>query len=235
MTLDAAIEDLVAASRILAMHEVLDAFGHVSLRHPAAPDRYLMSRSLAPELVTADDILEYDLDSNAIDPKGRKLFIERFIHGEIYKHRPDVNAVVHSHSPSIVPFGITGVALEPVYHMSGFLHPGVPTYDIRDDAGDSDMLIREPYLGAALARKLGAKPVALMRGHGNVVVGTDVRQAVYRAIYTETNARLQLQARLLGGTPVYLTRGEGEKAEASNLGVIERPWELWKRKALGRG
>lgn len=232
--LAAAIEDVVAGSRILAMYEVLDAFGHVSIRHPFRPDRFFMTRSLAPELVSAGDILEYDLDSRPIDAQGRRQFIERYIHGEIYKTRPDVNAVVHSHSPSIVPFGITGAALKPVYHMSGFLHAGVPTYDIAEFAGDTDMLVRDAYLGAALAKTLGGKPLALMRGHGNVVVGADIRQAVYRAIYTENNARLQLQAKLLGGRAKYLSPGEGRKAEAANLSVIERPWELWKRKALER-
>jgi ribulose-5-phosphate 4-epimerase/fuculose-1-phosphate aldolase len=226
------IEDLVVASRILAMQEVLDAFGHVSIRHPDNPKRFLMSRSLAPELVTADDIVELDLDSNLIAPKDRKLFVERFIHGEIYKSRPDVNAVVHSHSPSIVPFGITRTALKPVYHMSGFLHAGVPNFDIRKTAGDTDMLVRDGYLGAALAKTLGGKPLALMRGHGNVVVGADVRIAVYRAIYTEINARLQWQAKLLGGKPNYLTNAEGKKAEAANAAVVDRPWHLWRTKAL---
>jgi ribulose-5-phosphate 4-epimerase/fuculose-1-phosphate aldolase len=232
MTIAAIIEDLVAAYRILAMHEVLDAFGHVSVRHPERADRYLLSRSLAPELVTAADIIEFDLDSNAIDGAGRRFFVERFIHGEIYRKRPDVHAVVHSHSPTVVPYGVTGTELKPVYHMSGFLHAGVPIWDIRKTAGATDMLVRDNYLGAALAKSLGGKPLALMRGHGNVVVGPDVRIAVYRAIYCEMNARLQMQAKALGGKTTFLSKEEGKRAEAANIASIERPWELWKKKAL---
>ncbi|MBI2316518.1 MAG: class II aldolase/adducin family protein [Betaproteobacteria bacterium] len=229
----ALIDDLVAASRILAIQGVLDAYGHVSMRHPANPGRYLMSRSLAPELVTASDILEYDLDSNPVDPHAPLAFLERFIHGEIYKARPEVNAVVHSHSPSVVPFGVSSVPLRPIYHMSSFLHPGVPVFEIREAAGMTDLLVRNPELGAALARSLGERPVALMRGHGNVVVAKSVPLAVFRAIYTEVNARLQTQAIGLGGSVTYLAPEEGRKSEATNAGTIARPWELWKRRALG--
>lgn len=229
----ALIDDLVAASRILAMQGVLDAYGHVSMRHPAHPGRYLMSRSLAPELVAASDILEYDLDSNPVDPRAPLAFLERFIHGEIYKARPEVNAVVHSHSPSVVPFGVSSVPLRPIYHMSSFLHPGVPIFEIREAAGMTDLLVRSPELGAALARSLGERPVALMRGHGNVVVAASVPLAVFRAIYTEVNARLQTQAIGLGGSVTYLAPEEGRKAEATNAGTIARPWELWKKRALG--
>ena len=229
----ALIEDLLAASRVLAAHGVLDAYGHVSMRHPGHPGRYLMSRSLAPELVCAADILEYDLDSNPVDSRDRRLFLERFIHGEIYKARPDVNAIVHSHSPSVIPFGVSSVPLRPIYHMSSFLHPGVPVFEIRESGGMTDMLVRNPELGASLARSLGERPVALMRGHGNVVVATSVPLVVFRAIYTESNARLQMQAIGLGGSVTYLASEEGRKSEASNAGTVERPWELWKRRALG--
>lgn len=227
-----AIEDLVAASRILAMYEVLDAFGHVSIRHPEHPNRFLLSRSLAPELVTAADLMEFDLDSKSLDVAERKPFVERFIHGEIYKSRPDVHAVVHSHSPSVVPFGVTGQALRPIYHMSGFLHAGTPIFDIRDTAGNTDMLVRDNYLGAALAKAVGDRSVTLMRGHGNVIVGPNVRLAVYRAIYTEMNARLQLQAKQLGGTITYLTFEEAKLAEQANVDALERPWSLWKSKVI---
>lgn len=230
----ALIADLVAASRILADQGVLDGYGHVSVRHDRDPGRYLMSRSLAPALVTAADIMEWDLDGAPVDPRGRTGFIERFIHGEIYKARPDVNAVVHNHSPSVIPFGVTATPLQPLYHMSAFLGGGVPVFDIKQAAGGStDMLVRNPGLGRALAQTLGGRPVALMRGHGAVVVGTSVRSAVFRSVYTEMNARLQAQAMALGGPVTYLDPEEARKAETNVGGTIDRPWELWKQKALG--
>jgi len=226
------VEDLVAANRILADQGVLDGYGHVSVRHPANSERYLLSRSLAPELVTAGDIMEFDLDSNPVDQRGRNMYLERFIHGEIYRARPEVNAVVHSHSPAVVPFGVSSVTLKPIYHMSAFLHQGVPVFEIREAAGMTDMLVRDANLGRALARSLGDKPVALMRGHGNVTVGSSIPFAVYYAIYTEVNARLQLQAISLGGSINYLAPEEGKLYAPNIKGTISRPWELWKRKAL---
>jgi ribulose-5-phosphate 4-epimerase/fuculose-1-phosphate aldolase len=229
----AVIEDLVAASLILADQGVLDGFGHVSIRHPGDPNRYLLSRNMAPALVTAADILEYDLDSNPVDPRGRRSFLERFIHGEVYKARPDVHAVVHSHSPSVVPFGISAHGLKPVYHMSGFLAAGVPNWDIREAAGGpSNMLVTSGALGRSLAARLGSSPVALMRGHGNVVVGPNVKIGVYRAVYTEINARLQLQAQGLGGPLTYLTADEGAMADETIMTQIDRPWQLWRKRAL---
>ena len=229
------IEDLVAANRILVDQGVVDGYGHVSVRHDRDPNRYLMSRSIAPELVTAADVMEYDLDGNAVDPKGRVSYLERFIHGEIYKVRPDVGAIVHNHSPSVIPFGVTGVALKPLYHMSAFLGGGVPVFDIRAATGqDTDMLVRNAAIGKALASTLGSAPVALMRGHGATVVGGTLPQAVFRSVYTEMNARLQAQAMALGGGNVtYLDAEEAKKAETSVAGTIGRPWELWKKKALG--
>src|SRR5262245_15076792 len=187
----ALIEDLVAANRILADEGVLDAYGHVRIRHPSEPNRYLMPRSLAAILVPASDIKECDLESNPIDPKDRRSVIERFIHGEIYKLRPDVNAVIHSHSPAVIPFGVTQAPMRPVAHVASFLWVGVPVWDSRDahDPAGAGMLVRNAALGKSLASRLGDKPVALMRGHGNVVVGPDVQIAVRRAIYTEVNAR----------------------------------------------
>jgi ribulose-5-phosphate 4-epimerase/fuculose-1-phosphate aldolase len=229
------LEDLVAANRILVDQGVLDGFGHVSVRHPKDPNRYLMARNIAPELVTDADILEYDLDSNPIDAKGRRTFLERFIHGEVYKARPDVQAVVHSHSPSVVPFGISSHALRPVFHMSGFLAVGVPTWDIREaTGGPSNMLVSSIALGKHLAAKLGDRPVVLMRGHGNVVVGPNLKFAVYRAVYTEVNARLQLQAQGLGGPLNFLTPDEGRMADEAIMTQIDRPWQLWRKKALGK-
>jgi HCOMODA/2-hydroxy-3-carboxy-muconic semialdehyde decarboxylase len=228
------LEDLVAANHILVDQGVLDGYGHVSARHDRDPSRFLMSRSLAPELVTAADVLEYGLDGEPVAAAGRTSYLERFIHGEIYRARPDVRAIVHSHSPSVLPFGATGAPLRPLYHMSAFLSGGVPVWDIgRAAGGATDMLVRTPALGHALAQALGARPVVLMRGHGAVVVGTSLPQVVFRSVYTEVNARLQVQAIALGGGNVtYLSPEEAAKAEGSIASTLGRPWELWKRKAL---
>jgi HCOMODA/2-hydroxy-3-carboxy-muconic semialdehyde decarboxylase len=224
----ALIEDIVVGSRILAEFGVLDGFGHVSARDPKNPNHFLMSRSLAPALVTADDIMEFDLDGNAVDASGRSVFIERFIHSEIYKARPDVMSVVHAHSPGVIPFGVSQVPLRPLYHNTAFLAAGAPVWDIRKDFGETDMLVRDPARGKSLAEMLGDKPVVLMRGHGDVTVGPTVRVAVFRAYYTDVNARLQSQAIALGGDINYLTPEEGAKADAVNLAVLDRIWNLWK-------
>ena len=230
----ALLEDLVAASRILAAEGVLDGYGHVSMRHPGSPDRYLMARSLAPALVTAEDIMEFDLESNPVDARGRTMFRERFIHGMLYRARPDVMAVVHSHSPAVIPFGITPVAMKPTFHMAAFLYEEPPVFEIRDHAGWTNMLITSNELGAALARTLGDRSVALMRGHGNIVVGPTLPIAVFRAIYTEVNARLQTTAIMLGGPINYLAPEEGEIITYKHKGDVGRAWELWKKKALGK-
>jgi HCOMODA/2-hydroxy-3-carboxy-muconic semialdehyde decarboxylase len=224
----AVIEDIVIGSRILAEFGVLDGFGHVSARDPNNPNHFLMSRSLAPALVTADDIMEFDLDGNAIDPSGRSLFLERFIHSEIYKARPDVMSVVHTHSPGVIPFGVSQVPLRAMFHNAAFLAAGTPVWDIRKGFGETDMLVRDPARGKSLAETLGDKPVVLMRGHGDVTVGPTVKMAVFRAYYTDVDARLQAQAVALGGEVNYLTPGEGAKADAINAAVIDRIWNLWK-------
>ncbi len=224
----ALIEDIVVGSRILAEFGVLDGFGHVSARDPKNPNRFLMSRSLAPALVTADDIMEFDLDGNAVDGRGRSVFLERFIHSEIYKARPDVMSVVHTHSPGVIPFGVSQVTLRPIYHNAAFLAAGAPVWDIRKDFGETDMLVRDASRGKSLAEKLGDKSGVLMRGHGDVTVGPSVKVAVFRAYYTDVNARLQSQAIALGGEINYLTPGEGAKADAVNLAVLDRIWNLWK-------
>jgi HCOMODA/2-hydroxy-3-carboxy-muconic semialdehyde decarboxylase len=227
------VEDLVAANRILVDQGVLDGYGHVSVRHDRDANRYLMSRSLAPELVTAADIMEYDLDSSPVDPRGRSLYLERFIHGEIYKLRPDVKAIVHHHSPSVIPFGVTTAPLRPIYHMAAFLGEPTPVFEIRTVAGMTDLLVRNAQLGHALAQTLGSRTAVLMRGHGAVVVGPTVMHATARSVYMEVNARLQAQAMALG--PVtYLEPEEARRAEAAVAGTYGRPWELWKKKALTR-
>ena len=227
------IEDLVAASRVLAMHEVLDAYGHVSARSDRRPERFIMSRSLAPALVTAADLMELDADSEPLRDK-RKSFLERYIHGEIYRARPEVMAVVHSHSASVIPFGVSRTRLRPVYHMGSFLWSGAPVFEIRKEREANDLLIRDRPLGKALAGSLGACTCVLMRGHGMTVVGDSVPEAVFRAIYTEMNARLQLQAMRLEGPIEFLSDEEGRRSTAANRGTLERPWELWKKQALSR-
>ena len=224
----ALIEDIVTGSRVLADFGVLDGFGHVSARHPANPNRFLMSRSLAPALVTANDIMEFDLDGNAVDARGRSLFLERFIHSEIYRARPDVMSVVHTHSPGVIPYTISQVPLRAVFHNAAFLAAGAPVWDIRKAFGETDMLVRDAAIGKDLALTLGDKSVVLMRGHGDVTVGPSVKLAVFRAYYTDVNARLQSQAIALGSEPSYLTPGEGAKADAVNLAIIDRIWNLWK-------
>jgi len=224
----ALIEDIVAGSRILADFGVLDGFGHVSARHPTNPNRFLMSRSLAPALVSAADVMEFDLDGNAINADGRSVFLERFIHGEIYKARPDVMAVVHTHSPGVIPFTVAKVPLRPMFHNAAFLGAGAPVWEIRKDFGETDMLVRDPMRGQSLAQMLGDKSVVLMRGHGDVTVGPSVKVAVFRAYYTDVNARLQTQAAALGGEINFLTPEESAKADAINLAVLDRVWNLWK-------
>lgn len=226
------IEDLVAGSRILAAEGVLDGYGHISARSDKHPDRFIMSRSRAPALVTAADLMELDADSEPLHGDARKGFIERYIHGEIYRTRPEVMAVVHSHSPSVIPFGVTKTRLRPVYHMGSFLWSGAPVWDIRKVREDNDVLVRDRALGASLAQALGGCTCVLMRGHGMTVVGDSVQEVVFRTIYTEMNARMQLQAESLEGPIQFLSETEGKRSTESNRGTIERPWELWKNKAL---
>ena len=223
------IEDLVYANRILSDQGVVDAFGHVSARDDKDPNRFLLARSVAPALVTTSDILEFDRNGEPIDARGRGVYLERFIHAAIYRARPDVMAIVHSHSPAVIPFGVTGTILRPIYHMSAFLGAGAPVFEIRDAAGTTNMLIIDNKLGDALAKSLGDRAVVLMRGHGSVAVGDSIQQVVHRAIYTEVNARLQAEAAKLG--PInFLTPEEAVKADAQtdSKGSLARPWELWK-------
>jgi ribulose-5-phosphate 4-epimerase/fuculose-1-phosphate aldolase len=229
------IDELVAANHILFDQGVVDGFGHVSVRHPANGDRFLLARSMAPALVTAADIMEFDLDGNPLDAGGRELYLERFIHSEIYRARSDAGAVVHSHSPAVVPFSVArDVPLRTVWHLGGILGEGCPVFEIREAAGQgTDLLIRNRALGEALAKSLGPGVVVLMRGHGCTVVGPTVRHAVFNAVYTEISAALQAQAMRLGAV-IYLTREEAEAAAACNAAQIDRSWELWKMRAERR-
>ena len=222
------LEDLVAANRILAHHGVLDAFGHVSVRHPKNPERYLLSRARAPALVAAEDIMEYDLESNPVEQRDRRMFVERYIHGQIYRARPDVNAVVHSHSPTMIPFSVTQEPLKAIAHTASFLVAGVPVFEIRDCGIVQGLLVTNNHQGEALATALADKPVALMRGHGNVVVAPDVRRAVHRAIYTESNARQLVTAMSFDKPITYIAPDE-----AHDPVRLVDAWEVWKRQAMG--
>ena len=226
------IDDLVAAYRILAEHGVIDAYGHVSMRSPDNAKRYFIARSLAPEIVQLEDIMEYDLDSNPLDERGRESVRERFIHGEIYKARPEVVAVVHNHSPSVIPFSVTGVPMKPIYHMASFIGDGVPNFEIRKVAKGTDLLVKTPKLGAALAKTLGKSSAALMRGHGSVTVGENIARAVGRSIYLEQSARLQMQAMTLSKKVTSLDAGE-VKASAP-VQDYKRAWPMWREKALAK-
>jgi HCOMODA/2-hydroxy-3-carboxy-muconic semialdehyde decarboxylase len=223
----ALIDDLVAASRILAHYGVLDAWGHVSVRHPKNPERYLLSRARAPALVGADDIMEFDLNSDPVDQRDRRMFLERYIHGEAYRARPDVNAVVHSHSPTMIPFSVTGEPLKAISHIASFLVNGCPCFEIRDVGITRGLLVTNNKQGAALAKTLGNNPVALMRGHGNLVVAPDIPRVVHRALYTEINAQQLAVARSFNRPIAFLAPDEAE--DPARLGDS---WELWKHEAM---
>jgi ribulose-5-phosphate 4-epimerase/fuculose-1-phosphate aldolase len=231
------LEDLVIASRTCAEAGVIDAYGHVSARSETDPNRYFMSRAVAPELITEADIQEYDLDSRPVLANGPAGYNERYIHGEIYKLRPEVMAVVHNHSHSVVPFSCTPCKLRPIFHMSAFIGLGIPNWDIRDAQEGTDMLVRNSVLGKSLAMTLGQHPAALMRGHGSVVVGEKIQIAVGRTIYLDHNAKMQYQAMMMMGPGaadqvVYMDDAE----VAANVVWQEyvRSWDLWKKKWQAR-
>lgn len=233
--LEALIEDLAAANRILANEGVVDAFGHVSVRHPADPSRFLLSHAISPELVEPSDIMEFALDGEPVDARGRKPYLERFIHAALYEARPDVRSVVHHHSHSVIPFGIAGEKLRPVMHICATIGPEVPIWDSQDKFGDTALLISDMAMGRDFARVLGGGRCALMRGHGCSVAGASIQAAVFTAIYLEVNAELQLSASRLGKVK-FLTPGEIEKVN-SRVGKgergegFQRAWEYWRRRA----
>ncbi|MGJ4999666.1 class II aldolase/adducin family protein [Bradyrhizobium sp. HKCCYLS3077] len=224
------LEDIATGSRVLADLGVVDAFGHVSARHPTNPKHFLMARSIAPAQVTANDIMEFDENGEPVDARNRAVFLERFIHAEVYKARPDVNAVVHTHSPGVVPFSVSRTPLRPLYHNAAFLGEGAPVWEIGKEFGVTDMLVRNNAIGKSLAAALGDKSVVLMRGHGDVTVGPVVQAAVFRAYYTDVNARLQAQAIGLGSDVTYLSAEEAAKADGVNMVIMDRAWALWKQK-----
>jgi HCOMODA/2-hydroxy-3-carboxy-muconic semialdehyde decarboxylase len=228
------IEDLVTANRILAHEGILNAYGHVSIRNPLNPNRYLIARSLSPELVTANDIVEYDLDSKPIGSGEAPGLIERFIHGEIYKVRPEVKSIVHTHSEAVIPFSVSSVPLRAIFHMASILAIPLPVWDSAESGAPEStaILVRNNALGASLAAKLGKAPAALMRGHGDVIAALNVQLAVKNAIYIDANARMQTQAIALGGTIKYISVDEANGLATAG-GDLNRAWEYWKRRALG--
>ena len=227
------LDDLVAANRILAAHGVIDAYGHVSIRSPENPQRFLLARSIAPETVQAGDILEYGLDGEPLDAaRKRDSVSERYIHSEIYRARPDVMSVVHNHSPSVIPFSVTGVKMRALFHMASFIGDGLPNFEIRKVKKGSDLLVRDPRLGKALARTLASKPAVLMRGHGSAVTGEDLQRAVGRSIYLEMSARMQMQAMAMSSRITFLDAAE-VKASAP-VQDYKRAWPLWRAKALAK-
>ena len=223
-----AVDEVVAANRVLARQGVVDGFGHVSARLPGDDRHFLISRSLAPALVDHDDVMVLDLDGRAVDGDERRPYLECHIHGEIYRVRDDVRSIVHSHAPSVLPFTISPTPLRAAFHLAAFLGAGAPVFDIAERFGATDMLVRTPPHGEALAEVLGDASVVLMRGHGFVTVGASVPEAVVRAAYTTTNATVLQQAMTLGGTPRVLDLDEAPLAEGTNRRVVPRAWELWR-------
>lgn len=229
--LDDALEELVTANRILAKEGVVDSFGHISLRHPDNPQRYFLSRSRAPECIEVADLMEFTLEGEAVDPKGRDPYAERAIHGSVYESRPEINSVVHNHSPNVIPFGVTGSCLKPIFHMAAGMGSDVPIWDSRTKFGDTTLLVTTMDMGRDLAAMLGDRRAALMRGHGCVVVGKSIREVVFSSIYLEVNAELQFKASTLGEI-TFLSEGEVD-AILKRRGpyTYERAWESWARRA----
>jgi ribulose-5-phosphate 4-epimerase/fuculose-1-phosphate aldolase len=231
----ATVDELVIANHILFDQGVVDAFGHISVRHDKNPNHFLLARNMAPGQVSAADIIEFTLDGEPVNAAGRRVYLERFIHGEILRRRPDVMAVVHSHSHAIVPLSVVkGARLQALFHMAGFIGQGAPVFEIRDAGGDgTDLLISSNALGRALAALFDGSDIVLMRGHGSTVVGSSIRRAVFRAVYAELNARYQLEASRLGEV-VFLTEAECQACIRNVEGQVQRPWDLWVEQARAR-
>jgi ribulose-5-phosphate 4-epimerase/fuculose-1-phosphate aldolase len=226
-----ALEELVTANRILAREGVVDSFGHVSIRHPERADRYLLSRARAPDCIDREDLMEFALDGTAIDAAGRKPYAERFIHGAVYEARADVRAVVHHHSPSVIPFSVTAVPLAPIMHMCAGIGTRIPTWDSRERFGDTNLLVTSHEMANDLAAAMANRPVILMRGHGCVVAGRSLREVIFNSIYLQLNADLQLKAAALGAI-TFLSEGEvAAVLRTRSSFTFERAWEFWCRRA----
>jgi ribulose-5-phosphate 4-epimerase/fuculose-1-phosphate aldolase len=221
------IDDLIIATRVLVNEKILDGFGHASIRHPSQSNHYLMTCDNFGGTDRENYIIELDLDSNPCHPNGSKLSLERFIHGEIYRARPDVHAIVHTHSPALIPFGVSKTPLQPLYHMCGFLAEGAPVFDIQLKHGITNMLVQSNELGRSLASSLSTSAVVLMRGHGATIVGSSIKEAVYRSIYVTINANLQPIAMQLG-EPKFLNDEEAMKTDELHRTLLDRPWDYWK-------
>ena len=231
MKLTQALDELVTANRILAREGVVDSFGHVSIRHPDRPDRYLLSRARAPECIDVEDLMEFNADGTAIDPAGRRPYAERFIHGAVYDARPEVQAVVHHHSPAVIPFTVTKAQLSPVMHMCAGIGSRIPTWDSRASFGDTNLLVTNREMARELAAALGARPVILMRGHGCAVAGQSLREVVFNSIYLQLNADVQMKASALGDI-TFLSEGEiAAVLRTRGSFTFERAWEFWCRRA----
>ena len=231
MTLTQALNELVTANRILAREGVVDSFGHVSIRHPDRPDRYVLSRARAPECIDVGDLMEFTFDGTPIDPAGRKPYAERFIHAAVYDARPEVGAIVHHHSPSVIPFSVTAAQLSPVMHMCAGIGTRIPTWDSRASFGDTNLLVTNMDMAGELAAALGHRPVILMRGHGCVVAGASLREVIFNSIYLQLNADLQLKASALGDI-TFLSEGEiAAVLRTRGSFTFERAWEFWCRRA----
>ena len=225
------LDELVTANRILAREGVVDSFGHVSVRHPDRDDRYVLSRARAPECIEIDDLMEFSLDGAPIDARGRAPYAERFIHGAVYESRADVRAVVHHHSPSVIPFSVTAAPLSPIMHMCAGIGPRVPTWDSRTVFGDTNLLVTTQEMARSLAAALGGRSAVLMRGHGAVVAGASIREVVFNSIYLQLNADLQMKARALGEI-TFLTEAEiAAVLKTRGSFTYERAWEHWCRRA----
>jgi ribulose-5-phosphate 4-epimerase/fuculose-1-phosphate aldolase len=226
------LRDLVIANRILAHEGVVDAYGHISVRHPERADRFFLSGSRSPELVTLDDIMEYDLDCNPIEQPGRAHYTERPIHGAIYRARPDAISVIHNHAYEVIPFTVAReIRLKPVLHTAAGIGTEIPVWDIRDQFGDTNLLVTTLAQGDDLARCLGSNAVVLMRGHGSVVTGMSIHNAVHTAVYLRVNAKLQAETLRMASEIVYLSEGEIAEMQKSSTSGHTRAWEYWARRA----
>ena len=227
-----AIEELVVANHILYDQNAVDGYGHISVRNPINPNTFFLARSIAPSMVQIEDIIEFDFEGKALNGDNRTAYGERFIHSGIYKRRADVNSVVHGHAAPILPYGLTGKSLKPVYHMSAFLGAGAPIFEIRNFAKpspDTDMFVSSVDLGEGLAQALGPNYFVLMRGHGYATAADSIRKAVFRSVYAVQNAAIQSEAMKMG-KPTYLTGEEARRSQETIEKTINRPWDLWVQK-----
>ena len=229
MDAGAAISELVIANRVVAHLKLVDSFGHVTVRNPENPQRFFMSRARAPGLVVKEDILEFNLDSTPVDLRGLRPYSERFIHGCLYKSRPDVNAICHNHAHELLPLAVTKTVMRPALHTASVIGHEVPVWDIRDHFGDTSMLVTSNEMGESLAGTVGKGKAALMRGHGSVVTGNSLEDVVFTTFYLRLNAEVLIKAMCMGAAVTYLSPGEiDQSGELHNQVLAQgRAWEDW--------